>query len=271
MIGPRVGPRVGFRVGLAAGLSEDQISPPISGGGIPGVTRDATSGIYAPANATEWTALMAAAGLATGNPGSTWNMQEASGNLADSIGTVTLTQTGAGHLYQQPITGWSRLGVQTVDGTANQKWVNTTTANNPNVTDVFLLGYVETPAASPAAVRDVMTKSASADCRFNTTGKLRGVFGASADLATDPRGRRMPIGIQVNNTGSVSAIFTDQDAFIGTYVLPASAIMTAFGGQTTNASATKYFYGAEFGGAAARLSTAQVRTLYQTLGWTIPW
>jgi len=266
-----VGPRVGPRVGIGVGVDADELAAPVSGGGIPGVTRDGTSGIYCPANAAEWTALMAAAGLATGNPGSTWNMQEASGNLADSIGTVTLTMTGTGHLYRQAATGWSRFCLKCVDGTANQKWVNTTTANNPNTTDVFLLGYLDIPVGSPASVRDVMTKSAQADCRFNTTGKLRAVFGASADLATDPRGRRMPVGIQVNNTGSVSAIFTDQDAFIGTYTLPASSVMTAFGGQTTNAGNIGYLYGAEFGGAAARFTTGQVRTLYQTLGWTIPW
>lgn len=271
MIGVRPSPRAGPRVGIAVGVTADETAGPSGGGGIPGVTRDATSGKYCPANATEWTALMTAAGLATGNPGSTWNMQEASGNLADSIGSVTLTQTGTGHLYQQVVSGWSRFAVATVDGTANQRWINTTTANNPNAMDVFLLGYVDIPVASPAIVRDVMTKGTQCDCRFNTTGRLRAVFGASADLTADPRGRQMPIGIQVNNTGAVSAIFTDQEAFIGTYVLPASVVMSSFGGQTTSAANTKFLYGAEFGGAAARFTTAQVRTLYQTLGWTIPW
>lgn len=265
MIGARIGATIGARIGPNVGDGTG------GGGGIPGVTRDASSNIYAPANATEWTALMAAAGLATGNPASTWTCQEASGNLADAIGAVPLTQTGAGHLYQQAVAGWTRKAVQCVDGTAGQKWLNTTTAPNPGTTDVLLLAYVAVPVASPAAVRDVCGHAAAADCRFNTTGRLRAIFGASADLVNDPRGRVMPVLVKIDNTGSISAIYTDQEKFIGTYATPASASMVYLGGQTAAASGAAYLYAAEFTGGAARLSDAQAKTLLQTLAWTIPW
>lgn len=271
MIGLRVGVVAGYRVGVAPGVSEDQLSPPSAGGGIPGVTRDGASLIYAPANTTEWTTLMAVAALATGNPASTWACQEASGNLADAIGGITLTQTGAGHLYQQAVAGWTRKAVQCVDATVGQKWLNTTTAPNAGTTDVLLLAYVSVPVASPAATRDVCGHAAAADCRFNTTGKLRAIFGASADLTADPRGRVMPVLVKVDNTNTISAIYTDQEKFIGTYTTPASASMVYLGGQTATASAAAYLYAAEFTGAAARLTDAQVKTLLQTLGWTIPW
>src|SRR5678815_1520650 len=96
----------GTKHGVVHGTKHNQLV--LVGSGIPGVTRDSTSSIYAPANATEWTALMAAAPLATGNPASTWICQEASGSLLDSIATVHMTQQGAGHLYQQSVPGWTR-------------------------------------------------------------------------------------------------------------------------------------------------------------------
>ena len=59
----------------------------------PAWTVDDGSGIGCPANATEWAAVIAAAAL-TGVvtvPDALWLCQEASGDLADSIGTYTLT------------------------------------------------------------------------------------------------------------------------------------------------------------------------------------
>ncbi len=262
------GLRSGVRSVLRSGLNP-------SDGGVPdplaGVTRDATSLVYAPATAGEWTSTMAAASLATGNPASTWLFQEASGNLADAIGGVTLTQTGVGHLYQQLVTGWTRRAVQCVDAVAGQKWLNTTTAPNAGTTDVLLLVYVSVPLVAPLAARDLLGHAAAADCRMNTTGRLRVGFGAAADLAQDPRGRVMPVVMKIDNTNTISALYTDQEKFIGTYVTPASTSMVFIGGQTAAASNAAYLYAANFVGAAARLTDAQIKTLLQTLNWTIPW
>lgn len=241
------------------------------------VDRDATSGIRFPSSLAQWqdfNAYHVAIGTADYPdvvPSSLWTCQESSGNLIDTIGSVNLVQTGSGHLHQQPVAGWSRKAVQTTNGTAGQKWLNTTTAPNAGTTDVLLSAIVAVPAASPAAVRDICGHAAAADCRFNTTGKLRGIFGASADLVQDPRGRVMPIYVQVNNTGTASAIFTDQEKFIGTYTTPANSPMVFLGGQTAPASAAGYLGAVEFTGAAARLTAAQIKAQQLALGWTPPW
>jgi uncharacterized repeat protein (TIGR01451 family) len=235
------------------------------------VTKDATDGKYYPANATEWTTVMTQAGLATGNPASVWPCQEASGNLADAIGSITLTQTGTGHLYQQAVTGSTRKAVQTVDGTSGQKWVNTTTAPNPHNVSTLVLAVIRVPAASPAAARDVFDVAAAGDFRFNTTGKLRVGYGASADLTVDNRGTTIIVASQVNITGSVSQCCTSSEKLVGTYSLPSSAAIMSIGGGTTLASDCQYLYVAEFSGSAAELTAAQIKTLFQTLGYTISW
>lgn len=241
------------------------------------VARDSTSLKRFPASLTQWQDFNAYhVAIGTANfpnvtPASVWLMQEASGNLADSIGSITLTQTGAGHLYQQTVTGHTRKAVQTVDGTAGQKWTNSTTAPNPNTTDTFVLSSIFVPAASPAANRDLFAEAAAADVRFSTAGKIRAGFGASADLTVDARNGVRRIGMKVDNTNSVSAIYTDQEKFIGTYALPASGSLISFGGQTTNASGAQYLYAAQFTGASARLTDANVKALYGALGDTITW
>lgn len=241
------------------------------------VDRDATSGKRYPSSLTQWQDFNAYnVAIGTANfpnvvPASLWLMQEASGNLADSIGSVTMTQTGAGHQYQQAVTGHTRKAVATVDGTVGQKWLNNTTATNPNTHDTLVLMVLGTPVASPVAQRDIMAKAAADDLRINTNGKLRAVFGAAADLVNDCRNRVMPVMVKVDNTNTASQIYTDQEKFTGTYAAPASAALLAFGAQTANAATMLYTYAAEFDDANARVSDAGAKSLLQALGWTIPW
>lgn len=269
-MGHRFGKRIGRTFGKAIGIGVDEL-----GGGATNpmatVARDAASGIYCPANAAQWTTTLGVAGIATGNPTSLYLCQEAGGNLADSIGTNTLTLAGAGHLFQQAVAGWTRLAATTIDGTAGQKWLNSTTSPSAPATSVLVLGYIRMPAAAPAAARDVYMVSNNADLRFNTTAKLRPTFGATADLVNVSTGATRPVVMKVNNTATIEAIYTEQEKFLGTYALPATATFFSLGGQATLAGDFGYLYVAEFAGAAAELSDAQVKTLLQTLGWTIPW
>lgn len=270
MIGPRIGTRP-FRIGLAIGLGEDPTAPTTSGANpMASVARDGTSNIYCPATAAQWTTTIGVASY-PGIPTSLYLCQEASGNLADSIATNTLTLAGAGHLFQQSISGWSRLAATTTDGTAGQKWVNSTTSPSAPSTSVLVLAYLRMPSAAPAVARDVFEVSSNADLRFNTTAKLRLVSGASADLVNVSTGAVRPIILKVNNTGTVIQAYTDQEKFTGTYAVPANANFFSLGGQAAAGGDIGYLYVAEFAGAAAEASDAQVKLLLQTLGWTIPW
>lgn len=265
MIGVRVGLAVGARVGVAAGVNADEMAPPSAGSLIAGVTRDASSGWYFPASAAEWTLLMAAAGLATGNPSSVHLNQEASGNLADSIGAVALTQTGAGHLYQQTVAGFTRKAVTTVDGTAGQKWINTTVAPDPGVISTLWLVAIRFPAANPAAIRDLLANSSLMDVRFTTTGKLQIINGATTSGTASPAGTVQLVAIQHDLTNSVWAAYTHQEKIAGTFAALGTNPNYMVGGQNAAAADAGYLYDALFGGAPAELTQAQMRTLFQTL------
>lgn len=240
-------------------------------GGIPGVTRDSTNQNYYPANASEWTAFMSAIGLATGNPSSVWNMQEASGNAADSIGSVTLTSTMV--TYQSVVTGASRKGIKDVDGAANHKLVNATTAPNPALTSVMLVGYIDFPA-SPPGTRDVLAIQGNCDLTWldgGAGGKLRIMAGANTTSATTASGAPRWVILQSNITASSTTLYIPEEKLVGTFVTPTSGSMTSYGGQFFLVSGATYAYGAQFVGAAAEQSASQVKIMLQGLGATVLW
>jgi len=245
---------------------------PLDNPGIPGITRDAASGVYCPANNAEWTLMMAAAGVGSGNPASVYNCQEMSGTLGDSVGAVTLPAAGAGHLYQQTVGGWQRRAVATIDGTANQRWVNGTTAPNPSLTSTMFMVFVSLPASPPGVIRDVCAEATNADIRLNTDGRLRAIFGAQSNTVNVHTGIVTPVIMQINNTATTSTLYTRLEKLVGTYVLPTNAILLALGGQTTAAGDIKHLYACQFTGAAAEMTSGDLKTLLQTMGWgTIPW
>lgn len=269
MIGPRVGMAVGPRVGIAVGPGADPIMPP--GGVIAGVTRDPTSGKYAPATAGEWTLLMAAAGLATGNPTAAWTLQDASGNPTDFMGGAVVLAANGAPTYQSPSTGWARVGIRFTDGVASQRLFNNVNAPNPATVSTLVGAYIEFPASAPAAARGLITKTGAAPrVSHNTTGKLQLVDGATSDLVN-------PIGTGVklvwfltDITASKSAVYTETEEFVGTYALPAAGAFLGLAGTTPAVSgAQNWLYTVEFSGTAAQLSKAQIRTLSTTLGWSV--
>lgn len=238
------------------------------------VTKDATSGIRCPASSAEWTSLMSVAGLATGNPGSLWLDQQASGSIADSIGAVTCTLDVASPTYQSAVTGWSRLSLRNTDGTSLQRWFNTTTAPNPRTTSTLQFAYIEFPAAAPVLQRGIMAKAGAGaqDVRLDTTGKIAFVDGATTLTANVVSNAVHPVMFLTNITNSTSKLFLDTEKVTGTFVLPANGAFIGFGAvSTATAAGCAFLYSGEFSGAAAELTDAQIKTILQTLGWTIPW
>lgn len=268
MIGVRCGISCGTTIGLVVGTGQTSGG----GGGIPGVTRDAASQWYFPANATEWTAFMTAAGLATGNPVTTHNCQEASGTLVDAFGLANLAASGAGHLYQQAVSGFTRKCVMTVDATAGQKWLNTTTAPDPSLVSTIWLAAIKFPAVAPAANRDLMANAATLDCRLNSAGKVSFINGATTAGTANPLGGVHLVAVQHNVTATTFTGFTDQEKVVGTFATNTSNPMFVLGGQTAVPGDIGYLWEAEFSGAAAELTSGQMKTLFQTLtGIAIPW
>jgi hypothetical protein len=237
------------RSGVRSGLN------PISS--LPDVTRDATSGKYAPANSTEWATVIAAAGLSIG-PTHCWLHNEVASPVLDKIGTDNMTEAVGGVLYQQAKAGWSRTGIAFAD--AGGGTVLTAATYNSSTLFLAYVGLNGTPAASRSVAY------AQGEVGIETTRFYSGdTTIGTADAGTAVR----PVLIRVNRTLTTEKIFTDQEMIAQTY--SAGTNVVGFGSVIQNAAPMWIGYSALFTGAAAELTDAQVRTLLQTLGWTIAW
>lgn len=259
---PKYGAVYGAQYGAGTGMPA----------GIPGVSRDGASSKYVPASNAEWTALMAAAGLATGNPSALYLCQEASGNLADSIGTFTLTGGGAGRTYQQPVSGWSRLSVVTTDN-ATSTLINTD-AGLPDIgsASCTLLAY-ELLNSTPGGTRtNLGLGTTSLSARLTATPAHQITNGVTTGTgAANPSGAVRPVLLQTDKTAGTETLYTDQETVTTAFSLTPTGKRVWFGGVGSGASPVSLLYSAVFFNAAAELSLAQVRTLFQTLGFTVAW
>lgn len=99
--------------------------------------QDGPGGVYVPETSDDWTLLGMPA------PSYQWGCQDASGSLTPAIGAVSLsTLVGAGRLYQQTVTGWTRKFVGW-DNRFDSYFVSTDAATTPGASESFaMLAYV---------------------------------------------------------------------------------------------------------------------------------
>lgn len=233
------------------------------------IPQDGPGSVYVPETNAQFSALTGV------TPLSIWLCQEASGNLVDVNGVNTLTKNALGHLYQQAVAGWTRKAVTTVDGTANQKWVNTTTAPNASADSIAFLAYIRTPSA-PAATRTLLVAGTTLEHRVASgLSKARyTVLGVNTDSAsTFADGTVRPVLIVYDRTNSAAVMYTNQDVVTGTYGAGVLGINVALGAGGASAADAGFLYAAIWTGAAAEALrvTATARTFLQSLNWTIPW
>jgi len=239
------------------------------------VSQDATSSIYCPSDEAEWTTTLAAASITSGNPSNLWLLQEASGNPADTIGGATLT-ANATPLYEQTVTGWTRKAVGMNDGSSSN--FSSSSVVNLSTTPYLRLAYVKL-TATPAATRELMGIGATTSHRYVTISNApvygaQIISGAGVSGASNPSTDVRPVIVAVNRTDSTFKVYTDQEIITGNWVNPgAGSALVIFGnaGAGHLSPPSRVLYAAGFSGAASLLSDAQVRTLLQTLGWTISW
>lgn len=241
-------------------------------GGIPGVTRDA-SGQYTPANATEWATFMTAIGLGTGNPSLLWGMQESSGTIGDSIGAFTGNPTGTVFTYATPVSGWSRVGLQFSGGGTNQVANVDTGLPDLGTTSMMVLAYI-LPNSS-GGLRDyfnIGTTKVRAR-QTNGTGFNNIMHGANTQSGTIvTNGQVHPFALRHNKTAGTSLLVTDlNEKLIPTFDVGVTGKSIQLGDATARCPSMVVLYLAAFFGAAAELTDAQLKTLLQGLGWTIPW
>lgn len=228
-----------------------------------------SSAIRVPSNAFQWSML----GY---TPTHLFLAQEASGNLADSIGALTLT-ANATPLYQQTVAGWTRKFVGFSQVAAQRAAAAGGVGPNPATTDVFWLAYMVMDTA-PGGVRGVLNIGGNVAVGLvNGSNAVRiSVAGVTADdVTTNPVGDDLvhPIGLLQDATNSRTGLFLDEAKTLGTHAAATDGTKGIGAGvfsasPPANAGAV---YIVVFTAANARMSDAQIKTLYQTLGWTVPW
>jgi hypothetical protein len=257
-IGPRLGADLLRTIVIG---SRGAASTPLAG-----VTQDATSLKYWPSSGAEWTTAATAYGSAA--PSKSWNCQDVAGALAAAVGAVTLASEGSRQAYNQSIAGWSRKGLQS----AGDGWFSTD-ASFPNIAteSQLILTYAKQVISGGFAIdmlwggnfsaRGIVTASAFLQARNDTTTGLAGTANVT--------GAVRPFWLQINRTSGVITFGNDQE-----YVTVAIGAVTGEGLYAVGGVAgdeTSFLGIAEWEGAAAEKSPAQIKTMLQTLNWTIPW
>lgn len=238
-----------------------------------GVTRDALSGKYVPANATEWGVVLAAAGIGSGGPSALWLCQEASGNLADSIGAFTMTAAGTGVTYQQSVTGWTRKALQSTDNSTGRFASASASLPDPTTTSYLLLAYVNVLSA-PASLRSFMEYGASTRSRLEILAAPKFQVTMPANVATgtaDPTGAVRPYVLQHNFTASANAGYSDAEKLVPAFTNATTAKQVSLGSISLSNPAWQILYGALFVGGAAEWTSTQLKAVEQVLGWTVAW
>lgn len=232
--------------------------------------RDATSGKRVPANAYQFS-------LGGYTVAHIFPCQEASGNLVDVISGLTLT-ANATPLYQQAVPGWTRTA-SAFNQTASQRFAaGAGTGPNPATTDVFWCS-LEIADTLPSGVRGMLAVGANCVVNYvNATGALRlSVAGVTVDDTTtrpDLSNAVFPLGLQQDATNSRTGMFTDAAKTAGTHAAATDGTK-GIGGNAVGSASTPALSGSLYifvmTGANARMSDAQVKALYEWLGFTVPW
>lgn len=238
---------------------------------------DGTSGKGVPASSAEWSSFISGNGLTGWSaPSSLHLLQEASGNAADSIGSLTLTAVTS-PLYNQAASGWTRTGVGFNEGT-NQRFVGT--AADASTTSCLTLIYIALGAGVDATVRGVFAYGASVSdsgiaALLSTSNRLRlrGVAGLIDTASGSSYGSTaFPVVYRSDHTNSIRRLYTSTEKVSATYGAGTSATNFGLGALMSGTSADFVaIYMATWFGAAAERSDAEIKSMLQALGWTIPW
>lgn len=233
----------------------------------PTITKDGpSSAIYTPLTSAEWTALSLPA------PSHLWLCQEASGNLAATIGTATLT-ANATPVYQQSVTDWTRKAVGTADGTTSQRFQSTQAALDYSAgQSIAWLVYANFTAG--ASTRRLFATGADTNgIRLLNTGVPQSVHNNTATSGTTSHSGATvhPWLWYRNATTNASGLMTDLEHIVGTHDESAFASSSkGIGAAGTQTAATaRYLLVAFWTGSDAE--TIAAKATLTALGWSPGW
>lgn len=238
----------------------------------PGATWTVDNGYAFPADSTEWGALMSAAS-AGGSPVHCHLCQEASGDLADSIGSWTLADGGTVS-YQQAVTGFTRKAVK-FGGSVGDEFSGAG-GPNPASTSVLELVILELGAA-PGAEVALFGLATGFYVTHHTSGIPRAFIGGSGggNLGSSATGFQV-LALRHNRTAGTATLFNAAIKASQTY--DSGSVGTVTGGLGTvdgtgfNSSSTvKILMHAVWSGAAAEKTDQQVFDLLTEMGFSPGW
>lgn len=237
------------------------------------VTSDATSGMWTPRSAAEYTSLLAGRGI--GNPILLWMPGDpASGNVPDLIGTFTgLSSAGGGVHYQSPVTGWAAKCILLDDG-AVAKVVNQD-AGLPDISATSALvfawvGYTGTPGTERSAITlgSAYGTQTAHDIWASSPPKMAlawggGGSGANTSLTVANANGVHPIVLQHNRSATLQVFQTEAET--KTHAISTETGKSlALGGDNVSwwfAGGVQYILVALWSGASAELDAAHRATL----------
>jgi uncharacterized repeat protein (TIGR01451 family) len=241
----------------------------------PAVTRDGTSNVWLPQDATEWSNFITAQGISgVAVPDALWLMQETSGNLADAIGLFPLTLSGTNAFYQQAVTGWSTKGISWINAATASFQSTSTSLPDLSTTSITMLLFVRPSAGT--SNRGIMGAGTSnfMQAQITVTPRLVAASGANTAVGTvSPAGAVRPLVQTHNRTALTHRQVTDQEKLNPTFSASSTGKRIAIGGSLGIASSPPMtiVYACMWKGTNAEMSDATLKALLQAFGFTIPW
>lgn len=220
---------------------------------------DATSGWRCPVNAYQWTLLgETIAGI--------WLCQEASGNLADSAGSLTLTAVVT-PTYSNAVAGWTRLAVG-CNGTTDGFRAAAGSGPDPSTTSSLWIWYVNIPTAAPGGTAAICYASDTASPHqlgHAATDRIQvKTLAATTNGGVDPGGVRLCM-LQYDRANSLANGYTSQEKLVNTYSASVTDGNKGIGIGNNAASLSQYLYGALLSGANAERASGACATLANKL------
>lgn len=232
-------------------------------------TIDSYKLIGLPQNATEWAAVIAAAGCTnTGGPSLLWDFNGlASGNVTDAIGTFTGTATGTLLTYQSTdLYDFKRRPIKEAAGTGQ---FTNTAAGLPDPATTSWLRIMALQYVTAATVRNVyLMGTAGFDAISMKSGGWQAQDPTAVGGTLQPQGQMRVFVQKRDKTNVVSAAYNDMEKIALTQGVVTGKQVTLFHAASNG---TAYcLQVADFFGAAAEKSDADIRAIVRTLNWWNP-
>lgn len=239
-------------------------------------TADTLSKKVVPSNLAEWRSLLTYHAIdLTYTPSYLHLCQEASGNLADSIGTLTLTAFGS-PAYNQAVPGWSRLGVKGDALTASQRFaISTAAAPDPSTTSIARLALVYANGYT-STVREVLSNGSNSDVSvqaLDTGGGPRYRYREGSNIVQSGVAHEgvSPVMLVVDHANARARLATHVELLSPAYGAPASATNYTIGAISGTWADCTVMYEAGWSGAAAEMPDTVLHALLSALNWEPAW